>query len=86
MRDGNVKRRKAKHTYSIRFLRSEGSCRFYEVKITGDEEIDFIGWIAPTLVPRMGVRAEIRKWCERNFDKLKTGETIAIKLEEVRKH
>jgi hypothetical protein len=83
---GTVKRRKAKHTYSIRFLRSEGNRRFYKVKITGDEELEFIGWIAPTLVPRMGARAEIRKWSERNVDKLKTGETIAIKLEDVRKH
>lgn len=81
-----MKRRKARHTYSIRFLRSEGNRRFYRVKITGDEELDFIGWIAPTSVTRMGVSAEIRKWFERNFDRLKTGETIAIKLEEVRNH
>lgn len=79
-------RRKAKHTYSIRFLRSEGNRRFYNVKITGDEELDFTGWIPATPVPRMGVRAEIRKWSERNFDRLEMGDTIAINLEEVRKH
>ena len=81
----NVKRRKAKHIYSIRFLRSEGNRRFYNVKITGDEELDFIGWITTTQVPRMSVRAAIRKWSERNFDRLKIGDTIAINLEEVRK-
>ena len=78
--------RKAKHTYSIRFLRSEGERRFYQVKITGDDELDFIGWIATTQKPRMGVRADIRKWSERNFDRLKMGDIIAMNLEEVRKH
>lgn len=81
-----VTRRKAKHSYSIRFLRGEGNRRFYNVKITGDEELDFIGWITTTKGSRMSVRAAIRKWCERNFERLKIGDTIAINLEEVRKH
>ncbi len=86
LRSGNLVQRKAKHTYSIRFLRSEGGRRFYKVTIAGNDELVFIGWIAATPAPRMGVRAEIRKWCERNFDRLKMGDTIAINLEEVRKH
>jgi len=78
--------RKAKRTYSIRFLRSEGDRRFYKVKITGDDEIDFTCWIAPTRTPRKGVRADIRKWLERNYDRLKMGDMIGVNLEEVRKH
>jgi hypothetical protein len=81
----SVTRRKAKNFYSIRFLRAEGHCRFYNVKITGDEELDFIGWITITKGPRMCVRAAIRKWSERNFERLRIGDTVAINLEEVRK-
>jgi hypothetical protein len=78
--------RKAKRTYSIRFLRSEGDRRFYKIMITGDDEIDFTCWIAATRMPRKSVRADIRKWFERNFDQLKMGDIIAVNLEEVRKH
>jgi hypothetical protein len=86
VRGMNVMRRKAKHSYSIRFLRAEGNRRFYNVKITGDEELDFIGWITTTKGSRMSVRAAIRKWSERNFERLRIGDTIAIDLEEVQKH
>jgi hypothetical protein len=76
---------KRRHTYSIKPGRSEGDHRIYEVEVTGDGERNFSVSISATQNARQSVKANIEKWCEMNFKKLKNAEIIAVNLDEVQR-